>query len=313
MTDEVFVGIDVSKRQLDVVSEPGGSHWVVDNDEAGVAELLERVEALRPRSIVLEASGGYESPVSTALAAAGLALAVVNPRQVRDFARATGRLAKTDRIDAAVLAAFAKALRPVVRALKDEQTRELQALCTRRRQLVAMLATEKNRLHNAPKALRRDLKEHIGWLHKRIRDHDHQLQARVKDSELWRVNDELMQSVPGVGSVTSLNVLADLPELGTLNRREIAALVGLAPFNRDSGTLRGRRSVWGGRASVRAALYMATLSAVRCNPVIGAMYRRLVEAGKPSKVAMTACMRKLLVILNAMVRSGRPWEPSVYG
>lgn len=312
MTDQVFVGIDVSKRQLDVVVIPGEEYRVVSNDEAGVMELAERLEALAPQSIVVEASGGYEALVSMALAAAGLPLAVVNPRQVRDFARASGRLAKTDRIDAAVLAAFAEALRPVVRRLKDEQTQELDALCTRRRQLVAMLATEKNRLHGAPKAARRDLKEHIRWLERRIRDHDHQLKALVKASEVWRTNDELMQSVPGVGSVTSVSMMAELPELGTLNRRQICALAGVAPFNRDSGTLRGRRCVWGGRAPVRNALYMATISAIRCNPVISAFYRRLLEAGKPTKVALTACMRKLLVILNAIVRTGRPWEPPIH-
>ena len=239
-------------------------------------------------------------------------MAVVNPRQVRAFARATGRLAKTDRIDAGVLAQFAQAIRPALRPLKDEATQELEALVTRRRQLVAMLSTEKNRLHGVSKALRRDLKAHIQWLERRIRDTDNRLKLRVKDSEVWRVNDDLLRSVPGVGPVSAFTLMASLPELGSLSRRQIAALVGVAPFNRDSGTLRGTRTVWGGRAQVRAVLYMAAVSAMRCNPVIRAFYRRLTNAGKPNKVALTACMRKLLIILNAIVRTQTPWQPDLY-
>ena len=308
----MFIGIDVSKKQLDVAAHPSGENWSVVNDEAGVRALIERLSKETVESVVVEATGGYESLVSTHIAAAGLPLAVVNPRQVRAFARATGRLAKTDRIDAEVLAAFAEAIRPAVRPLKDEATKELEALVTRRRQLVAMLTTEKNRLHSVSKALRRELKAHIQWLERRIRDTDNRLKLRVKDSEVWRVNDDLLRSVPGVGRVSAFTLMADLPELGSLSRRQIAALVGVAPFNRDSGTLRGRRTVWGGRAQVRAVLYMAAVSAMRCNPVIRTFYRRLINAGKPTKVALTACMRKLLIILNAIVRTQTPWQPSLY-
>lgn len=308
----MFVGIDVSKKQLDVATHPSGESWSVANDEAGVGGLIERLSKEPVESLVVEATGGYESLVVTHAAACGLPLSVVNPRQVRAFARATGRLAKTDRIDAQVLAAFAEAIRPAVRPLKDEATQELEALVTRRRQLVAMLSTEKNRLHGVSKALRRDLKAHIQWLERRIRDTDNRLKLRVKDSEVWRVNDDLLRSVPGVGRVSAFTLMANLPELGSLSRRQIAALVGVAPFNRDSGTLRGRRTVWGGRSQVRAVLYMAAVSAMRCNPVIGAFYRRLINAGKPTKVALTACMRKLLTILNAIVRTQTPWQPDLY-
>ena len=305
----MFVGIDVSKRQLDIFVRPGGEHWTVPNDEAGVAELCERLATMQVQSVVLEATGGYETLVSTTLATAGLPLAVVNPRQVRDFARSTGRLAKTDRIDAEVLAEFAEAVRPAVRPLKDDATRELEARVNRRRQLVAMLATEKNRLASAPKALRRDIKAHIAWLESRVRDLDNELKRRVKDSSAWRVNDDLLQSVPGVGCVSAFTLLAHLPELGSLPRRKIAALVGVAPFNRDSGTLRGRRTVWGGRGEVRATLYMATVAAIRCNPTIRTFYQRLLASGKPPKVALVACMRKLLTILNAVIRDQIPWQP----
>jgi len=308
----MFIGIDVSKKRLDVGAQPSGESWSVTNDEAGVGALIERLVKDPVESVVVEATGGYESLVSTYIAAAGLPLAVVNPRQVRAFARASGRLAKTDRIDAEVLAAFAQAIRPAVRPLKDEATKELEALVTRRRQLVAMLSTEKNRLPGVAKALRRDLKAHIDWLERRIRDTDNRLKLRVKDSEVWRVNDDLMRSVPGVGRVSAFTLMANLPELGSLSRRQIAALVGVAPFNRDSGTLRGRRTVWGGRSQVRAVLYMAAVSAMRCNPVIRAFYRRLINAGKPTKVALTACMRKLLIILNAIVRTQTPWQPDLY-
>ena len=304
----MFVGIDVSKKPLDVATHPSGENWSVANDEAGVGGLLERLVKETVESVVMGATGGYESLVSTHIAAAGLPMAVVNPRQVWAFARATGRLAKTDRIDAEVLAQFAEAVRP----LKDEATKELDALVTRRRQLVSMLATEKNRLQDVSKALRRDLKAHIQWLERRIRDTDNRLKLRVKDSEVWRVNDDLLRSVPGVGRVSAFTLMANLPELGSLSRRQIAALVGVAPFNRDSGTLRGTRAVWGGRSQVRAVLYMAAVSAMRCNPVIGAFYRRLINAGKPTKVALTACMRELLIILNAIVRTQTPWQPDLY-
>lgn len=282
--------------------------WSVDNDELGQGRLAERLAALGDALIVLEATGGLEIAVVSRLAEQGLLPVVVNPRQVRDFAKATGRLAKTDRLDAQVLAQFARAVQPPRRALKDDQTRQLEALLTRRRQLVEMLTAEQHRLQRAPTAIQPDIKAHLQWLQKRLDDTDGQLKTLIKESPLWRAKDNLLQSVPGVGPVTALTLLAQLPELGQLNRRQIAALVGVAPFNRDSGTRRGQRSIWGGRASVRAVLYMAALAALRCNPVISAFYQRLCAAGKPHKVALTACMRKLLTILNTLARFNTPWE-----
>lgn len=304
----VFVGIDIAKAQLDVALRPDDEVFRVANEEAALKELVKRLRRLKPELIVLEASGGFEIAVVATLSAAGLPLVVVNPRQVRDFARATGTLAKTDPIDARILAWFGEAVRPQVRALKDEDTQVLEALLKRRRQLVDMLSAEKNRLGLAPKAVRRDIKTHIRWLERRLKDIDNALNAAIKHSPQWRVRDDLVQSVPGAGRVLSLSLMANLPELGQLSGRKISALVGVAPFNRDSGTLRGRRCVWGGRGEVRAVLFMATLAATRCNPVIREFYQRLTGEGKPHKVAMTACMRKLLVILNAMVRDQRPWE-----
>jgi len=275
----------------------------------GIRELVARCQGLTPTLIVLEATGGYEAAVVAALATAGLPIVVANPRQVRDFAKATGQLAKTDAIDAQVLALFAERVRPEPRPLPDEAAQALEALLTRRRQLVEMLTAERNRLLIARPAVRRDLQQHIRFLERRLREADDDLHTAVKASPLWRVKDDLLQSVPGVGRVVSLTLLAELPELGRLSHKEIAALVGVAPLNRDSGTLRGKRLVYGGRAPVRAVLYMAALVASKCNPVIRTFYLRLRAAGKPAKVALTACMRKLLVILNAMARSGRAWQP----
>lgn len=304
-----YVGIDISKAHLDLAVVPGeepARRW--PHDAAGMAGLVEQMQALSPALIVLEATGGLEVTVTGELARAGLPVVVVNPRQVREFARASGVLAKTDRIDAQVLARFGEAVRPQVRELKDEQTQELEALVTRRRQLVEMLAMEKNRRRGARKRVRRDIDAHIRFLERRLSDTDTELRGLIADSPLWREHEDLLRSVPGVGRVMSLTLLASLPELGRLNRRQIAALVGVAPFNRDSGQWRGHRTVWGGRAQVRAVLYMATVSAVRCNPVIAPFYQRLRAAGKPPKVALTACMRKLLTILNAMVRSRTAWQ-----
>jgi transposase len=303
-----YVGIDVSKAQLDVFVLSTGQRWQVANDEPGRGELAKRLAPLHEPLIVLEATGGLEIQVVSALVVQKLLPVVINPRQVRDFAKATGRLAKSDTLDAEVLARFAEAIRPTPRPLKDAQAQQLDALLTRRRQLVEMLTAEQNRLAIAPKTLHRDIKTHISWLKKRLDDLDGQLKRFIQASPLWRATDQLLQSTPGVGPVTSLSLIAELPELGTLNRREIAALVGVAPFNRDSGTLRGQRTIWGGRAGVRSALYMATLSATRCNPVIKAFYRRLCDAGKPHKVALTACMRKLITILNTMVKNGTSWN-----
>ena len=304
----VFVGIDVAKAQLDVAFRPTAEVWAVPNDEAGIATLVVRVQAVPPPLIVLEATGGLEMPVTAALAAAGLPVVVVNPRQARDFAKATGRLAKTDALDAHGLAHFAEAVRPAPRPLPDTETQALRALVARRRQLLEMLTAEHNRLGSAPRQIRGDIQAHITWLERRVTDLDHDISAAIRASPVWREHDALLQSTPGVGPVLSRTLLADLPELGTLSRQEIAALVGVAPLNRDSGTLRGKRTVWGGRAQVRAVLYMSTLVAVRYNPVLKAFYTRLGRAGKAPKVALTACMRKLLTILNAMLKHRTPWQ-----
>jgi transposase len=305
----MFIGIDVAKAQLEFACQPSAETGTVPNDDGGIRELVARCQALAPTLLVLEATGGYEAAVVAALATAGLPVVVANPRQVRDFAKATGRLAKTDALDAQVLALFAERVRPAPRPLPDDAVQALDARLTRRRQLIEMLTAERNRLLVARPAVRRDLQQHIRFLERRLREADDDLHTAVKASPLWRVKDDLLQSVPGVGRVVSLTLLAELPELGRLSHKEIAALVGVAPLNRDSGTLRGKRLVYGGRAPVRAALYMAALVASKCNPVIRAFYQRLRAAGKPAKVALTACMRKLLIILNAIARSGTPWRP----
>jgi transposase len=308
----LFVGIDVAKAQLDIAVRPTGERWAVPQTEAGAAELVTQLQALipAPTLIVLEATGGLERLASAALAAAGLPVAVVNPRQVRDFAKATGRLAKTDRLDAQVLAHFAEAVRPEPRPVPAEQAQLLSAQLARRRQLVEMLTAERNRLGTAPRPVRQRIQTHIAWLEQELRDIEDDLGTTLRASPIWREKEDLLRSVPGVGPVLSTTLLAELPELGTLNRKQIAALVGVAPLNRDSGTLRGRRTVWGGRARVRAALYMAALVATRHNPVLRAFYDRLCAAGKPPKVALTACMHKLLTILNALLKHRTPWSHS---
>lgn len=306
-TFEVFVGIDVSKATLDVGMLPPQPFGTIPNEEAACQELVKRLKAISPTLIVLEATGGYETLAVATLAAAGLPVVVVNPRHVRDFAKATGTLAKTDRLDAQVLALFAQRVRPAVRPLKDPQSRELEALFNRRHQLVEMLTMERNRLSLAAAPVRKDLKAHIHWLTKRLKDVDGELKALIQHSPVWREKDDLLQSAPGVGPVAAVALLAQLPELGTLNRRQIGALVGIVPFNNDSGKFKGQRHVWGGRAMVRAVLYMATLAAIRCNPSIKAFYQRLRAAGKKPKVAIVACMRKLLTILNAMLKTKTPW------
>jgi transposase len=303
------VGIDVSKATLDIASLPDGETWTVTNDEAGLRELLPRLLALTPGIVVLDATGGFESAAVAALAKAGLPVAVVNPRQVRDFAKSMGRLAKTDAIDALTLALFGERVRPAPRPLPDETAQLLDSLLTRRRQLLEMLTAEKNRLGFARAPVRRDITQHIRWLEKRLIDLDGELQTTIASSPLYQAKDDLLRSAPGIGPVTSRTLLGQLPELGRLSRREIAALVGVAPLNHDSGTLRGKRFVWGGRAPVRAVLYMAALVASKHNPVIRRFYERLCRAGKVFKVAITACMRKLLTILNAMVHHQRWWDP----
>ena len=312
VSDEVFVGLDVSKAYLDLASHPNGETWQVEHDDAGITLVVERLQNLAPSVVVVEATGGLETVVAVALAAADVRVAVVNPRQVRAFAKATGRLAKSDRLDAQVLAHFGEAVRPPVRPLPDAATQRLNSLVTRRRQLVSMLTAEQNRRSRTPAGVtRRDIDVHIAWLRRRLKGVDGLMRDALKESPVWQAKDELLRGVPGVGPILSTTLLAELPELGHLPRRQIAALVGVAPFNRDSGTLRGRRQVWGGRAPVRQTLYLGTLSATRCNPVIRSFYERLRAAGKTAKVALTACMRKLLTILNAMLKHGTPWHPQV--
>ncbi len=306
---DCYIGIDVSKATLDVASLPNGESWTVTNDDLGLAELTPRLIALAPALIVLEATGGFEMLAAITLAKTGLPIAVVNPRQVRDFAKALGRLAKTDALDAGILAEFAQRVRPEPRPLPDEAAQLLDSLLTRRRQLVDMLTAEKNRLGFAHGPVKRDINRHIRWLEKRLADVDGDLQDAIAASPLYQAKADLLRSVPGVGPVTTLTLIATLPELGHLSRHQIAALVGVAPLNRDSGTLRGKRMVWGGRAPVRAVLYMAALVGIKHNPVLRQFYERLRAAGKPFKVAVTACMRKLLTILNAMLHQNRPWDP----
>ena len=305
----MYVGIDVAKEVLDVAMEPAGESWRVRNTMEDIGELATRLAPRQPTLIVLEATGGFEATVAAVLATAGLPVAVVNPRQVRDFARSLGRLAKTDRLDAQVLARFAEAVRPTPRALPDAAAQRLSALCGRRRQLIEMLTAEQNRLPRADAAVRPNVEAHIRWLRQQLTHLDGELSTAVRESPIWRRKDDLLRSVRGVGPVLSATLLAELPELGTLTRKQIAALVGVAPLNRDSGTFRGRRVTWGGRAPVRRVLYMAALVGTRCNPALRRFYDRLLMAGKPKKVALTACMRKLLVTLNAMLRDGTPWMP----
>ncbi len=306
----VNVGIDVSKARLDVKVLPSGETWQCGQTPEEHEALALRLEELGPACIVLEATGGLELPVVAVLGARGLPVAVVNPRQVRDFAKALGRLAKTDGIDAEVLALFAERVQPPMRPLPDEASAELSALVARRRQLVDMLTMEKNRLHStrSPR-VRRSIEGIIAALRAQLGEVEDDLERAIKASPLWREKDELLRSVPGIGARVSSLLIAELPELGQLSHKAIAALVGVAPLNRDSGTLHGRRSVWGGRAAVRSALYMGALVASRHNPVIRAFYARLRARGKPAKVALVACMRKLLCILNAMLRDNRPWRP----
>jgi len=309
-TEHVFIGIDVSKAHLDVAVRPKGDEWRVSNSDAGIEQMRSRLKGLRPSLIVLEATGGLEVPLVSALATDGLPVVIVNPRQVRDFAKSTGRLAKTDALDARVLAHFGEAVRPKPRPIPDEQSLQLSSLLSRRRQVSQMITAERNRLKTSGHPIRPRIQAHISWLEHELADIDSQLSVSIKESPIWRAKEQILRSMPGVGPVVSITLLAELPELGKLNRKEIAALVGVAPLNRDSGTLRGRRSVWGGRARVRATLYMAALVASRVNPIIKVYYQRLCAAGKPKKVALTACMRKLLLVLNSMIKHRTHWEPT---
>ncbi len=304
-----FIGIDVSKATLDVAVLPDNQLFQVANDEIGRRGLIEQLGAHGPTAcVILEASGGYERAIVAALAGSGLQVVIVNPRQVRDFARATGLLAKTDRLDAMILARFGDRVRPEPRPLPDATLLVLQAFVTRRRQLVDMIVAEEHRWREAPAPLRRTIRQHITWLERQLKSLETDLDDQIRQSPLWRAKDNLLQSVPGIGPALSRVLLAQLPELGKLSHKQIAALVGVAPFAHDSGTWRGRRAIWGGRPTVRAALYMAALVAARWNPTIRTFYGRLRSAGKPAKLALVACARKLLVILNAMLRSESAWR-----
>jgi transposase len=307
MSTAVFVGIDVAQARLDIATRPGVP-FSVPHHEAGIATVVEQMRQLAPTLIVLEATGALETALTSALVEAALPVVVANPRQIRDFAKAAGHLAKTDRLDAEILARFAEVMRPTPRPLPDAEARALAAVWARRRQLVEMLTAEKNRLLTAPGPIRKSLRAHIAWLERELAHTDTDLAEAIQRSPVWREKEQLLRSVPGVGPVLTSTLLAHLPELGTLTHKQIAALVGVAPFNRDSGTWRGKRTVWGGRAHVRAVLYMNAIVAARFNPVIRTFYQRLCRAGKAKKVALTACMRKLLVILNAMLKHRTPWH-----
>lgn len=307
-----WVGIDVAKAELVVAIAPQDEVFTVENREDAVTALVVRLRKVKPQRIVLEATGGYETLVATALAAAQLPVAVVNPRQVRDFARSTGQLAKTDTIDAGILAAFAQAVQVEVRPLPDQEARALHAVVSRRRQVVEMLAAERQRLPLADRAVAPSIREMIRVLERQVQDLDDDLQQRLRESPVWREAQDLLKSIPGVGDVLAATLLALLPELGQLNRKAIAKLVGVAPLNRDSGQWRGKRQVWGGRGPVRGVLYMAALVGTRFNPVLKRFYERLLAAGKPKKLALTACMHKLLLILNAVLRTHQPWSPELH-
>lgn len=310
VSERPCVGVDVSKRTLDLAVHLTAESWAVRHDPEGMAAALVRLQELQPECVVIEATGGLELPFAALLASAGQPVRLVNPRQARDFAKACGRLAKTDRVDAASLAHMGAALNLQPRPLPEAEQQALGALVTRRRQLVEMLTAEGNRLERTPQDIQERIRAHLAWLRRELRDVDKEVHDAIRASDAWKAQDELLRSMPGIGPVTSVTLLADLPELGQLDHKQIAALVGVAPFNRDSGTLRGRRTVWGGRANVRQVLYMATLVATRFNPVIRAFYQRLLEAGKLKKVALVACMHKLLIHLNAMVKTNVAWRPA---
>ena len=312
-TSPLYVGIDVSKAQLDVAERPSGERAVMPHTEQDIAALVEQLGPRRPACVVLEATGGLQAPLASALALAGIPVAVVNPRQVRDFARATGQLAKTDAIDAQILARFAEAVRPAPRPLPDEATQEFSALLTRRRQLLDMLVADQHRMRTAPCPIQRQIQAHLTWLKQQLAMLDEDVTHRIQATPLWREQEDLLRSVPSIGPVVSRTLLGELPELGRLTHKQIAALVGVAPLNRDSGSLRGRRMIWGGRAVVRGVLYMSAVVAARHNPIIKAFYQRLRTAGKAPKVALVACMRKLLTMLNAMVKHRTPWRLSAQG
>jgi transposase len=306
---EIFIGIDISKTQMDVAIWDREETWEFHNEAVGWQELVEKAKELNPSLIVIEASGGIEQPIVAELYLEELPVTIVNPTRVRNFARSTGQLAKTDKLDARLIAHFAQAVRPQVRPLRTAEQEHLKALVTRRRQVVQILTAEKNRRSTIYNTLRKRLQQHIEWLNAELEALDEEIEQYIQESPSWRKKAALLRSVPGVGPVTASTLLAELPELGTRNRQQIAALVGVAPLNKDSGKMRGKRRVFGGRAPVRRALYMATLVATKVNPVIRSFYEHLLAQGKEKKVALTACMRKLLVILNSMIRNQQIWRP----
>lgn len=308
MTSDGYVGIDVSKKKFDVVTLPGGEWQSFGSDEEGIRSLREQMLALRPKLIVMEATGRYERELAIALVLAGLAVAVVNPRQARDFAKAMGKLAKTDRVDAGILALFAERVRPEPRGVPEKETRELEALITRRTQLKEMVTAEKNRAGVAPRSMKPAILDHVRWMEMQVKGIEDELDDVIGKSPIWRAREDLLTSAPGIGSGTARTLIARLPELGRVTSKQASALVGVAPFARDSGKYKGQRRIWGGRAGVRCALYMATLSAIRWNPVIKAHYDQLRARGKLFKVAMVACMRKLLTLLDAMIRKNQRWN-----
>jgi len=304
---QVFVGIDVGKDVLFVAIRPFGDNLEIANREDGIVDLVKRLRFLRPTLVVMEATAGYETPVAVAIYRAGIPVVISNPRLVRSFARATGHLAKTDKIDAGVIAHFAELIRPEPRRLEDPDEERLGRLVKRRKQLLRMIVMEKNRVAKGVPEVRKEIQKHLDWLAKDLERIDQALNDFIQSSPIWSAKNDLLQSVPGIGKVGAQAIISDLPELGTLNRKQIASLVGVAPLNRDSGNFKGRRSIWGGRAHIRTVLYMVAVVASRCNPVIKEFYERLCKAGKPKKVALTACIRRLLAILNAMMRNGTRW------
>lgn len=305
-----WVGIDVSKATLDVYLRPSGEQFQVANQDSAIAELVQRMQGFEIQQVIIESTGGLEQEVAQALQDAGMAISIINPRQARNFAKASGKLAKTDRIDAAVLAHFGEAIQPPTTVLASEQDRALQDAVTRRRQLVEMLSAEKNRRSSLRTKMRENVERHIKWLEEQVQQLDEDIEQLTQGRSQWQSGIALLKSVPGVGPVIATTLIAALPELGTVSDKRISALVGVAPFNRDSGKFRGDRTIWGGRAEVRAVLYMGALTAVRYNPKLKAFYEHLLEQGKAKKVALVACMHKLLRILNAMMRDGQPWQAS---
>ena len=311
MSEKQWVGIDVCQKYLDIYVRPLGNLFQITNDEVGINKLVQILAKIQPELIVLEATGGMEINATIKLTEAGLAVAVINPRQARDFAKATGQLAKTDAIDARMLAHFADAIRPEVRQISDESSRQLEDLVARRRQLSDMITAEKNRRRSKTNSVQVDIDEHIEWLKKRLQEIESQIKSAIAKNKNWKQKMDLLTSVPGVGEVVAVTLISSLPELGTISHKSISYLVGVAPLNKDSGKFRGKRKIWGGRAKIRCVLYMATLVAVRFNSVIKAFYERLIAKGKLKKVALTACMHKLLIILNAMMKNNLSWKPQI--